>query len=85
MMDCMMGGNCMMGMWGMLAMWLFWIVLIALLVWGLYRLIESRRSTPPGRHEAYSRESPHEVLDRRYAAGEISTEEYEEHRRKLRE
>lgn len=74
----------MMGMGGMLIMWLFWILLIALLVWGLYRLVASRRSGSPPEGAA-PHETPLEVLERRYAEGEITTEEYEGRRRKLRQ
>ncbi len=57
-------------MMGMHALWwIFWIVLVIALVsfrgWGTYR----------GRH-GQPRETPHEVLRRRLANGEISTEEY---------
>lgn len=44
MMDCMMGGDCMMGMGGMLLMWLVWIAVLVLLAWGVYRLVKSSRS-----------------------------------------
>lgn len=81
MFDCMMEPGCMMGMhW---AMWLFWILLIALVIWGLYRLFTSRRTGPP--RDAALGERPMEVLQRRYAAGEITAEEYEERKRKLSE
>jgi putative membrane protein len=49
--------------------WIFWVVLVGLIVfygWG-------RRGGQHGR----PRETPHEVLRRRLASGEISTEEYE--------
>lgn len=84
MMDCMMGGECMMGMGGMIVMWLIWIVLIGLAVWLVARFMRSRQS-PPERDDTITRESPRETLDRRYAAGDISTEEYEERKRTLRE
>ncbi len=63
--------------WGMhWGWWLFWIVVIIALVW----LLSQRRTgaPPPPR-----KESPLELLQRRYAAGEISTEEYEERRARL--
>ena len=44
--------------------------LLALVVWGLYRLFATRR------FEASARETPLEVLRHRYARGELSTEEY---------
>ncbi|MBI5716349.1 MAG: SHOCT domain-containing protein [Burkholderiales bacterium] len=57
-----MGG--MHGLW-----WLFWIVLIGAGVYSMWgRRAERRRG---------SRETPHEVLQRRLANGEIDTQEYE--------
>lgn len=49
--------------------WIFWVIFIALAVWGL-------ASGWGGRSEA--RETPLETLRRRYARGEIGTQEYEE-------
>lgn len=85
MMDCMMGGDCMMGMWGMLLMWLFWILIIALIVWGVYRFATSGRSGPHREGTPPPGETPLETLDRLYAEDRISTEEYEERRRRLGE
>lgn len=57
----------MMGMHGL--WWIFWIVVvIALLFWG--RADFSVRREQP-------RETPHDILRRRLANGEISTEEYD--------
>lgn len=50
--------------------WLFWIALVAAIFftpWGA----PVRRGKPP-------RETPHEVLRRRLAGGEITTQEYEQ-------
>lgn len=62
--------------WGFFGMhvfwWLFWIVLIL----AFFSLL-----TPVPRHRA--RETPLQVLQRRYAAGEISTQEYEERKARL--
>jgi putative membrane protein len=52
--------------------WLFWIVLFG----AFFSL-----ATPVPRRRL--RETPLEVLKRRYAAGEISTAEYEERKEKL--
>jgi putative membrane protein len=61
------------GFWGMHAFWwLFWIVVIVVLFSPITPVSRGRR-----------RETPLEVLQRRYAAGEISTEEYEERKAKL--
>jgi putative membrane protein len=59
--------------WGMhFLWWLFWLVLI-IVFFGLL--------TPVPRHKV--RETPRQILQRRYAAGEISSEEYEERKGKL--
>jgi putative membrane protein len=50
--------------------WIFWLALIGLLAfYGWGRPSERRRG---------ARETPHEVLRRRLANGEITTEQYEE-------
>jgi putative membrane protein len=62
------------GGWGpMMLMSLLWIVLIGLVVWAAIRLgqrpSDETRAQPP-------RETPQEILDRRYASGEIDTDAY---------
>ena len=52
--------------------WLFWIVAILVVLSPLTPFSRGRR-----------RETPLEVLQRRYAAGEVSTAEYEERKAKL--
>lgn len=58
-------------MGGMHALWwLFWLVLVGVLVffaWGR-----------PGERHRRARETPHEVLQRRLASGEITPEQYEQ-------
>ena len=55
--------------------WFFWILLIVLFFLFL---------TPvPRRDVARLRQTPLEILQRRYAAGEISTAEYEERKARL--
>lgn len=71
MMDCMMG----MGWAG----GIFWVLLLGLAVWALFRLFTTPRSPTP------DREMPLETLQRHYAAGELSTEEYKERKRVLSE
>lgn len=62
--------------WGFLGMhlfwWLFWIALIV----ALFSLFTP---VPSGRR----RETPLEILQRRFAVGEVSSEEYEERKEKL--
>lgn len=65
--------------WGFFGMhvlwWLFWIVVLVL----FFSLL-----TPIPRNEARRhRLTPLEILQRRYAEGEISTQEYEERKTKL--
>jgi putative membrane protein len=53
--------------------WIFWLIVIAVVVAALLRTsgsAQALRETP--------RETSHEVLRRRYAAGEVTTQEYEE-------
>ncbi len=56
--------------WHMGWMWLFWILVIVALIW-LFRVFAA-----PGRG-GEPRESPEQILKRRYAQGEIDKEEYE--------
>lgn len=60
-----MGG--MHGLW-----WIFWLVLVGVLVLFVYGWGR------PGERPRNPRETPHEVLRRRLASGEITTEQYEE-------
>jgi putative membrane protein len=74
----MMGGYGMMGGFGwlgMLTMLLFWIGVIALVVWGLSNLFPARQT--PVEPDAL------EILKRRYARGEISHEEFVQAREAL--
>lgn len=61
-------------------MWLGLLLLIVLTVWAVSALTTSR-----GRSEPLSttRETPLEILQKRYARGEISHEEYEQMRSDL--
>jgi len=56
--------------------WIFWILLIVILIF-----VFARRN--PGRAPEPSPPSALDILDRRYAAGEISTAEYEERKSRL--
>lgn len=72
----MMGYGYGIGAGGWIAMAMFWIGLIALVVWGVSRAFPSGN----GRDDtswAPRPESPAEVLDRRYAAGEIDEDRYQ--------
>ncbi len=70
----MMGYGDMGGFWGL---WMIvpTLVVLGLIWWGIVWSSERRRSD--------YRDSPREILDRRYAAGEIDKDEYERRRRDL--
>ncbi|CAB4874610.1 MULTISPECIES: hypothetical protein [Nocardiaceae] len=64
----MMNMGTMSGGWTMMAgMAAFWLVVIALLIWGAVRLMSARPQ---------SGEDAQEILDRRFAAGEIDRDFY---------
>ncbi|PIB03953.1 hypothetical protein B1C81_34865 [Streptomyces sp. HG99] len=65
---------------------LLWIVLIGLVVWAAVRLAQR----PAGHHGGADRgktlvETPEDILDRRFATGEIDTDTYSEARKRLAE
>lgn len=68
---------------------LFWIALIAMIVWLVLRLLPSKSTT--GSTQATSGqspaapgpESPFEILDRRLAQGDIDAQTYQAHRAAL--
>ncbi len=83
----MFGGDWSGGVFGISILWLLlsvgWIVLVALLIALVVRYVFFRgsygdRYQPPGR-----RPEPLQILQERFARGEISREEYEEARRIL--
>jgi putative membrane protein len=74
----MMGYGWGMGTAGWIFMGLFWIVIIGLVVWGVVALLPGGRSA--GRND---KERPEEILDRRFALGEIDAEQYRRAREEL--
>ncbi|MFR9777005.1 SHOCT domain-containing protein [Micromonospora sp. MS34] len=74
----MMGYGWGMGMGGWIFMALFWIVVVGLIVWGVSVLLPRTRSDQAGRPER-----PEEILDRRFALGEIDVEQYRRAREDL--
>jgi putative membrane protein len=65
---------------GMIAMTVFWVGLVVLVIWAV-----SRTSTGggDGRNEKPRQETPEEILDRRYVAGELDDDEYRSKRETL--
>ena len=70
-----------MGVGGMIGMVVFWLLLIAVIVWAVSRLLPGRQArqsqSEPGQ------ETPEETLDRRFARGEIDLETYQVQRAAL--
>ena len=64
-----------MGAAGWLLMALFWIALVALVVFTLVRLLPRTEPTPAPRERA---EEPRDILKRRLASGEIDVDTYEQ-------
>ena len=58
-------------------MMFLWIVLIVIAAWGAWALFSRSRGGPPRERR------PLDILKERYAAGEISKEEYEERKEEL--
>jgi putative membrane protein len=70
------------GFTGLLFMLLIWGGLIALAVWLISTLFpRSARPASPGDQDL----SAHQILDRRYARGEITREQYESMKRDISE
>jgi putative membrane protein len=79
------------GAW--LVMTLFWLILLAAVAWVVVRLLAGRpqgaaqppvqaASTPAGQPAA---ETPEDILDRRFARGELEIEAYQAQRAALRQ
>lgn len=62
--------------------WIFWLVILGVIVWLAVTLIN--RSTGPKYREYKTKDTPLDVLRRRYARGEISKEEFREMKAELR-
>jgi len=56
-----------------------WVVIIALIVWGVVALVKHSSSTSDTSHKR----DPLEIARERYAKGEINKEEYEEIKKNL--
>jgi putative membrane protein len=67
-----------MGWFGMIFMILFWVVVIAGIIFAI-RYLATGKSAISGRRGS----DPLEILRERYANGEIDTEEYEERKKVL--
>jgi putative membrane protein len=68
-----------MGFGGWLFMGLFWLVLLGVIIYAVVRLLP----THDGPARSSATESPEEILDRRFARGEIDVETYQMQREAL--
>lgn len=76
--EMMMGGW---GWWGMILMGLFWLIVIGLVIWLVYRMVKAQgwMNGPTERPD-----SAEEILRERYARGEIDRDSYERMQEDLR-
>ena len=60
-------------------MGIFFLVLIALGIWAVIRIIRNDKKAPTSASSIVNsgNETPREILDRRFASGEINAEEYQ--------
>ena len=77
------GGGMGVGMW--VFMGVFWVALIVLIVWLVVKLLPSKAQTgaSPAVPQLPAAESPLEILDRRFARGEVDLETYQAQRAAL--
>jgi putative membrane protein len=70
-----------MGAGGWVLMALFWIAVVALIVWLIARFTATAADGPAGAERRS--ETPRQILDRRLARGEVDPETYEQLREQL--
>jgi putative membrane protein len=70
--------------WWMVFGWLWMIVFWGLIIWVVYAVIE-RLEGRPADQAPRDEGTAMEILQRRYARGELATEQFEEMRRRLTE
>ncbi len=80
----MMGYGWGMGVGGWIGMAVFWVALIVLIVWLVTRAFSPGSSQRETRGDSSWQESADQVLDRRFAAGEIDEPTYHRMREALR-
>lgn len=72
--------------WMMIVMPLMWLLVVGLAIWVVVRLAGGARGADSaGSPPASTRETPEEILDRRFATGDIDAETHAASRRQLKE
>ncbi len=69
-----------MGFGGWMFMGLFWLILLGVIIWAVVRLLPTRHQATGG---PGAPETPEDILDRRFARGEIDLETYQAQRAAL--
>ena len=69
------------GFWGM--GWFWWILILIIFIAVIFFIYQANRPKPPRDYQ--TRQSAMEILEERYARGEISKEEYREKKKDLTE
>ncbi len=69
-----------MGLGGWFFMGVFWLVLLGVIIWAVVRLLPSGHQALGGPRAT---EAPEEILDRRFARGEVDLETYQAQRAAL--
>lgn len=83
---CIGGGWGVGGGWWMLMGWIWMVVFWGLIIWGIYTIVNAiTKRGGAGVGSQDGEPSAIEILERRYARGEISAGEFEEARRRLLE
>ena len=67
--------------WWMAFGWIWMIVFWGLIIWGVYTLVSRLSGSREARSEPQA--TAMEILERRYANGELTNEQFEEMRRRL--
>ena len=67
---------------GMWFGWLFWLIIIAVIIWAVVRITGSSSGRS---HPSSPQESALDILKKRYARGEITKEEFEQMKKDLME